>query len=143
IAKVRAERESAVAHRKDSLTGTSDYPLLSEAPVDVLNATPVPIPPPAAAIRYPALAPCRLAEPFEALRDASDKALAATGARPKIFLANLGTLAEFTARATFTKNFFEAGGIEAITSDGFRSTDEMIAAFKASGAKLACLCSSD
>jgi methylmalonyl-CoA mutase len=69
--------------------------------------------------------------------------LAATGARPKAFLANLGTVAEFTARATFAKNFFEAGGIEAITSDGFKSRDEMIAAFKASGAKLVCLCSSD
>jgi methylmalonyl-CoA mutase len=143
IAKVRAERESAVTHRKDSLTGTSDYPLLTEASVNVLNATPVPIPPPAAAIRYPSLAPHRLAEPFEALRDASDKALTATGARPKIFLANLGTLAEFTTRATFAKNFFEAGGIEAITSDGIKSRDEMIAAFKASRAKLACLCSSD
>jgi methylmalonyl-CoA mutase len=143
IAKVRADRESAVAHRKDSLTGTSDYPLLSETPVQVLDATPVPIPSPAAAIRYPALTPHRLAEPFEALRDASDKVLAVTGARPKIFLANLGTPAEFTARATFTKNFFEAGGIEAVTSDGFKSRDEMIAAFRASGAKLACLCSSD
>ena len=143
IAKVRAERESNVAHRKESLTGTSEYPLLSEAPVKVLDATPVPIPSPPAAIRYPALSPYRLAEPFEALRDASDKALAATGARPKIFLANLGTVAEFTARASFTKNFFEAGGIEAITSDGFKSRDEMIAAFKTSGAKLACLCSSD
>ena len=46
--------------------------------------------------------------------------LAKTGARPKIFLANLGTLAEFTARATFAKNFFEAGGIEAVANDGFR-----------------------
>jgi methylmalonyl-CoA mutase len=143
IAKVRAERESAVTHRKDSLTGTSEYPLLSEMPVKVLSASPVPIPSPAAAINYPALAPHRLAEPFEALRDASDKVLAATGTRPKIFLANLGAVAEFTARASFAKNFFEAGGIEAVTSDGFKSRDDMIAAFKASGAKLACLCSSD
>ncbi len=91
----------------------------------MLDATPVPIPPPAAAIRYPALTPHRLAVRFEALRDASDKVLAATGARPKVFLANLGTVAEFTARATFAKNFFEAGGIEAITSDGFKSRDEI------------------
>ena len=69
--------------------------------------------------------------------------LAETGARPKVFLANLGKLADFTARATFAKNFFEAGGIEAVTNDGFESRDEMIAAFKASGARLACLCSSD
>ena len=52
-------------------------------------------------------------------------------------------IADFTARATFAKNFFEAGGIEAVTNDGFASQDAMIAAFKASGAALACLCSSD
>ncbi|HEY5606905.1 MAG TPA: methylmalonyl-CoA mutase family protein [Alphaproteobacteria bacterium] len=143
VAKVRAEREAAVAHRKDALTGTSDYPLLAETPVQVLGATPVPLPPPAAAIRYPALAPIRLATPFEALRDASDRMLAATGARPKIFLANLGALAEFTARATFAKNFFEAGGIEAVSNDGFDSRDDMIAAYMTSKAKLACLCASD
>ncbi|HXW27174.1 MAG TPA: methylmalonyl-CoA mutase, partial [Xanthobacteraceae bacterium] len=83
------------------------------------------------------------AEPYEHLRDASDRILAATGARPKIFLANLGTLADFTARATFAKNFFEAGGIEAVTNEGFAGRDEMAAAFRTSGAALACLCSSD
>jgi methylmalonyl-CoA mutase len=143
IAKVRAEREAAVAHRKDALTGTSDFPLLLEVPVQVVNARPMPTAPPAAAIRYPALAPTRLAEPFERLRDASDQMLARSGARPRIFLANLGTLAEFTARATFAKNFFEAGGIEATTSGGFQNRDALVAAFKASGAKLACLCASD
>src|SRR5262249_19506436 len=92
IAKVRAERESGVARRRTPLTRPRHPPLLSDTPVGVLAAPPVPPPPPAAAIRYPALAPHRLAEPFEALRDASDKMLAATAARPKIFLANLGTL---------------------------------------------------
>ncbi|MEL4486152.1 hypothetical protein AAEH76_21655, partial [Shewanella algae] len=72
-----------------------------------------------AKIRFDALAPMRLAEPFEALRDKSDAALKARGARPKIFLANLGTPADFTARATFAKSFFETGGIEAIDSEGF------------------------
>jgi methylmalonyl-CoA mutase len=109
----------------------------------VLDARPIAIPPPQAAIRYPALAPMRLAEPFEQLRDVSDHTLARTGARPRIFLANLGSLAEFAARATFAKNFFEAGGIEAIGNDGFASRDALIAAFKASGTVLACLCSSD
>ena len=86
----------------------------------------------------------RLAEPFEAAaRRFRPHARARTGARPKIFLANLGGPADFTARASFAKNFFEAGGIEAIGNDGFATRDEMIAAFKASGAKLACLCSSD
>jgi methylmalonyl-CoA mutase len=39
----------------------------------------------------------------------------------------------------FTKNFFEAGGLEAIIHDSGDMTD----AFAASGAKLACLVSSD
>jgi methylmalonyl-CoA mutase len=60
-----------------------------------------------------------------------------------VFLANLGKLSDFTARTLFAKNFFEAGGIEAATNDGFASRDDMIAAFRASGAKLVCLCSSD
>ena len=86
--------------------------------------------------------PIRLAEPFEALRDASDRLLATTGARPKIFLATLGTQAEFAARATFAKNFFEAGGIEAVGGDSV-DLSALPAAFKAAGATLACLCSSD
>jgi methylmalonyl-CoA mutase len=143
VAKVRTAREAAVAHRKNALTGTNDYPLLSEQPVKVLAARPVALPPPAAAIKYPPLVASRLAEPFEALRDASDRMLAQTGARPKIFLANLGTLADFTARAAFAKNIFEAGGIEAVSNDGFANRDAMIAAFKASGARIACLCGSD
>ena len=55
IAKVRAERESAIAHRKDTLTGTSDFPNLAEAPVKVLDAAPVPLGPPVANINYPPL----------------------------------------------------------------------------------------
>jgi len=143
IAKTRAEHESATAQRKDSLTGTTDYPNLSEGNVTVLDAKPVPIPPPVANVTYPPLKPIRLAAPFEALRDASDHVAKKSGARPKIFLANLGSVAEFTARATFAKGLFEAGGIEAAGNDGFPTRDAMIAAFKASDAKLACLCSSD
>ncbi len=92
VAKVRAEHEAATAHRKDVLTGTSDFPNLSEAPVQVLDAKPVPLGPPVANYQISArLTPIRLAEPFERLRDASDRMLAKTGARPKVFLANLGT----------------------------------------------------
>ena len=50
---------------------------------------------------------------------------ARTGTRPRVFLANLGPIAAFTARATFAKNFFEAGGIEAITNDGFSDQDKL------------------
>jgi methylmalonyl-CoA mutase len=143
-----------------------------------------------ARIAFEPLAALRLAAPFETLRDASDRMLARSGARPKVFLANLGSLADFTARATFAANFFAAGGIAAVTfvyplssplPDGERSaaqrpgegdpispqgpdpspgvpspmaadhplpmgeekTAPLVAAFKASGAVLACLCGSD
>jgi methylmalonyl-CoA mutase len=142
VAAVRAAREDAVARRKDALTGTSDFPNLAESPVAVLDVAPV-HPPPASTPPFEPLPCIRLAEPFEALRDASDGLLARTGALPKIFLANLGRPADFTARATFAKNFFEAGGIEALGNDGFADRDALIAAFRESGTTLACLCSSD
>jgi methylmalonyl-CoA mutase len=143
VAAVRHEREAAVARRKDTLTGTSDFPDLAEAPVAVLDVAPIVVPSAAAPPTFEPLPSIRLAQPFEELRDASDRMLAQNGARPKIFLANLGKLSDFTARATFAKNFFESGGIEAVTNDGFASRDDMVAAFKSSGARLACLCGSD
>lgn len=143
VAAVRAAREAAVARRQEALTGTSEFPDIREAAVAVLSVPPcAPLPPPPGDAVEP-LRPIRLAAPFEALRDASDRMLEATGTRPKIFLANLGPVAAFTARAMFAKNLFEAGGIEAVTNDGFASHDDMAAAYKTSGALLACLCSSD
>jgi methylmalonyl-CoA mutase len=140
VAATRAEREKAVARRRDAITGTSEFPDIHEAAVHVMDVAPRA----ASAERSPlALPRIRLSEPFENLRDASDRALAATGARPKVFLANLGKLSDFTARTLYARNFFEAGGIEAVTNDGFAGRDDMIAAFKSSDAKLVCLCSSD
>jgi methylmalonyl-CoA mutase len=85
----------------------------------------------------------RVAEAFERLRDLSDAYLARTGSRPRVFLANLGPASAFTARATFAKNFFEAGGIEAVTNDGFSDQDKLKAAYLDSKAQLSCICSSD
>ena len=144
VATMRSERERAVARRKDALTGTSDYPDLSETPATVLNVARVAPPKePDSTITIQAFPRLRLAEPFERLRDASDRMFEITGSRPKVFLANLGKASDFTTRATLAKNFYEAGGIEAVTNDGFRGKAEMIAAFKASGTRLVCLCSSD
>ncbi len=144
VATVREKRQTAAARRKDAITGTSDYPNLHDNVARVLEVAPVNLPKQSGAVPTAEPLPSiRLAEPFEALRDASDRALKQTGARPKVFLANLGTPSDFTVRATFAKNFYEAGGIEAVTNDGFKNSGDMVAAFKASGAKLACICSSD
>src|SRR5262249_49690087 len=138
----REARQAAVARRIAPLTGTSEFPDLQEAAIAVVMPTPPEIAAPGLSARL-ALPRLRLAEPFEQLRDKSDRRLAQTGAPAKICLANLGRLSDFTARATFAKNFFEAGGIAAVGNEGFTGRVEMIAAFKDSGASLACLCSSD
>jgi len=191
VAATQALREVNIARRKEVLTGASEFPNLHEAHVAVLDVKPMALAPEdEAKIKFDALTPMRLAAPFERLRDRSDQMLHDRGARPKVFLANLGTAADFTARATFAKSLFESGGIEAIdfspaapTSSplpaGERSTPKasgggalasdrnpspapspsaperplpmgevkdfvaLVAAFKASGATLACLCSSD
>jgi methylmalonyl-CoA mutase len=144
VAATKAAREANLARRKEVMTGASEFANLHEAPVGVLDARPVAAAPfREAAIKFEALSPMRLAAPFEGLRDRSDRILEDTGARPKVFLANLGTAAEFTARAAFAKSFFEAGGIEAIDSEGFADPAALADAFRTSGAALACLCSSD
>ncbi|MGY3604999.1 MULTISPECIES: methylmalonyl-CoA mutase family protein [unclassified Bradyrhizobium] len=144
VAATRAAREANIAKRRDVLTGASEFPNLHEADATVLEAKPVVLPAYGEAkFKFVALSPMRLADPFEALRDKSDAKLKSSGARPKIFLANLGTPADFTARATFAKSFFETGGIEALESQGFSDPAALAAAFKASGTAIACLCSSD
>jgi methylmalonyl-CoA mutase len=144
VAATCAARETNIAKRRDVLTGASEFPNLQEADIAVLDAKPIVLPSYGEAkFKFDPLAPMRLAAPFEALRDKSDAILKKTGQRPKIFLANLGTAADFTPRATFAKSFFEAGGVEAVDSEGLGDAAALAAAFKASGATLACLCSSD
>jgi methylmalonyl-CoA mutase len=135
IDRVADERAKATARRKEPLTGASEFPNIHEKPVSVL----IPAPAAPAAGGPQGLAPRRVAQPFEDLRDRAE----AAGAPPKIFLANLGPVAAFTARSTFAKNFFEAGGIEALGNDGFADAAALAQGFTASGAKLAVLCSSD
>lgn len=136
IATVREAREANVARRKESIIGSSDFPDLAEATVAVSAQAAAPQQNGDKIEKLPRL---RLAEPFERLRDLSDAHLAKHGARHKVFLACLGRPSDFNARASFAKSLFEAGGIEAVEGDG----GDVAKGFKASGAKLACLCSSD
>ncbi|WP_225845769.1 methylmalonyl-CoA mutase subunit beta [Streptomyces sp. HPF1205] len=117
-------RRAKLDERREPVTGVSEFPHLAEKPV---VRDPAPAPPSGG------LPQVRRDEAFEALRARSDAHLAATGARPRIHLAALGPAAAHTARLTFAANLFQAGGIEPVT-DG---------AFEDSGAREACLCSSD
>ncbi|MFE5634493.1 methylmalonyl-CoA mutase family protein [Streptomyces sp. NPDC056543] len=117
-------RSAKLAKRREPITGVSEFPHLAEKPV-VREAAP----------ERPAggLPRVRRDDAYEVLRARSDAHLAATGARPRIFLATLGPAAAHTARATFAANLFQAGGIEPVVEGTFEE----------SGATEACLCSSD
>lgn len=85
----------------------------------------------------------RIVEDIEFLRNLSDEILAEKSIRPNVFLANLGTASEFTARATWAKSYFETGGIEASGNEGFTTIEQLVEGYTASGATIACLCSTD
>jgi len=129
-----AARRSAVATRADAITGVSEFPNLAEMRLDRE---------PAPAAPTGGLAVYRPAEDYERLRDLSDERLAEHGARPTVFLATLGPVAAHTARASFAANLFQAGGIATPTAGATAGPDEVVAAFTASGATVACLCGTD
>jgi methylmalonyl-CoA mutase len=130
IAATWAARTARLATRKDPLTGLSEFPDIDEN----LPALADPQPETAAGV----LPKVRYAAGFEALRDRARRLAA-----PSVFLANLGPAALHTARATFAKNLFEVAGVRASANDGFATAEAAEAAFRAHGARIACICSSD
>lgn len=135
VAEVRAQRESEIAHRQAPLTGVSEFPNLDEKPIE---REPLPAP-----VERGGLPLYRPAEAYETYRDRSDAILAADGTRPTAFLATLGPLATYTARAGFARNLLAAGGIDAVEAGPTESAQEVVDAFGGSGARVAVLCSSD
>lgn len=135
VAETATARRRDIARRKTQLIGINIYANLDETPPEVAIALPQSAPPPPLPGAIP---PMRLAQEFEALRDRAD------AAKPAIFLANLGPLARFSARAGFARNAFEAGGIRAVGADtAYADQAALLAAFAASGTQLVCLCGDD
>ncbi|MEU6025705.1 methylmalonyl-CoA mutase family protein [Streptomyces tauricus] len=124
LARTWEARSAKLATRREPITGVSEFPNLNER---VPERAPVPEPPSGGLPRV------RRDEAFEVLRARSDAHLAATGTRPRVYLASIGPAAAHTARTSFVSNLFRAGGIEPVTEGSFED----------SGATEACLCSSD
>lgn len=142
IATTAAARDKAIASGRMELTGVSAFPLLGD---DGVAVEPWPAPKAgsqAFSVTVKALKPRRLAEPFEALRDAADAARAA-GKEPMVFLASLGEIVQHNVRSTWVQNYLASGGIAGLKSDGYATPDAAAEAFKESGATVACICSSD
>ncbi|MEV7286061.1 methylmalonyl-CoA mutase subunit beta [Streptomyces sp. NPDC093252] len=154
LAATWSARKAKLAKRREPITGVSEFPFLAEKPV-VREPASEPASDGTASAESTSGGPSsggpssgglssggpssgglprvRRDEDYEALRARSDAHLAATGARPRVFLAALGPAAAHTARLTFAANLFQAGGIEPVTEGTFAR----------SGAREACLCSSD
>jgi methylmalonyl-CoA mutase len=146
IARNWAKRSAGLASRREAVTGVSEFPNLAEQP---LARDPAPAQPGGGLPRR------RRSADYEALRSRSDVLLAVSGARPAIALAALGSAAVHSARSTFAANLFQAGGIETVlvetglsqVAGGSPAEKPDLAAlaesFAASGARAACICSSD
>jgi methylmalonyl-CoA mutase len=133
-------RREAIAHRALAITGTSAFPLLSEAPVDVLMPSPACTKEKLAGQDCPPLPAHRDAEPYETLRMSADRCVHETGARPKIFLADLAAAHGSKLALDQAANFFAVAGIEAVYAQEFGVAQETVNAFRASGCKIACIC---
>ena len=142
IARAAEARAGNIAHGRIELTGVSAFPRLGD---DGVKAEPYPPFDPVVngGTSVVPLTPRRLAEPFEALRDAADAYAARTGKPPQVFLACLGDLAVHSVRTTWMRNYLAAGGIKAFASVPLHASADAGAAFAASGATVACICSSD
>ena len=129
-----------VARLKSPITGVSAHADLAERPVELAVGAPereasTPI--------EGALAPFRLAEPFERLRDMSDAIVATAGSRPRVYLAALGAEPAHRGRVAYVREWLEAGGFAAVYDGESATPEEAAERLKASGAPLVCLCGDD
>lgn len=122
LAESRAEREKAVALRRQTLVGVNNYPDLGE------KTSEVQAPPPDGIFTE-----SRLASPFERIRERTARHAAATGRCPRVLLLERGDLKMRRARANFSLNFFGCAGFDIEESE----------TLEANGADLIVLCSSD
>lgn len=144
VAAARWERQRAFDERRETITGVTDFPLLGAAmpefePDAAEKAPPLPALPPNDS-SWGSLDAIRWASRFETIRDRAES----VSPRPAVFFATLGPLADFSARGNFVRNLLGVGGIAAIAPEAvYASDEERVAAFRASGARVAVICGSD
>jgi len=147
VTEARERRRAAIATRRETITGVTDFPLLGAKPPEFLAAGDTHAysglsddAPPAgdACVSPAAFASIRWAEPFETLRAKAETS------SPRVFFANMASLAEFGPRAQWARNLFAAGGVGAIgPEDAHATMDALISAFRDSKARVAVIASTD
>jgi methylmalonyl-CoA mutase len=147
VAETRDRRRAAIAMRRETITGVTDFPLLGATMPEFEEK--------GARVFRPALpdasesdaglktrgpcTPIRWAAPFETLRAKAE----AAGA-PRVFFANLGALADFGPRAQWARNLFASGGVGSIGPEEAHATMEtLIDAFRMTKARVAVITGTD
>ena len=128
-------RLGALRTRSERVTGVSEFPLLDDVAPAALSDSEAP--------DAAGLPVRRLAEPFESLRDAADRHGMATGDRPAVWVAALGSASAHSARTAWTQNLLAAGGIESRGAAGVDSPIAAAADFAASGRTVAVIAGTD
>ena len=153
LARQRVLRAKAIVTRREPITRTSELPNLGETSVSVLAvrrwrmALKRSLPRPG--LTTEACRRCGWRRRLKRCAIKPTQHRRSAGKRPTVFLATLGAIADFTARAGFARNLFEAGGLAAPSGDGFASGNAtdlaalVTASSRPRGARLACLCGSD
>jgi methylmalonyl-CoA mutase len=130
VGEARERRRDLVATRRVAITGVTDFPLL-EAKLPEFEPADRPL-------ASGDFAPIRWAEPFETRRAKAE------ANSPRIFFANMASLAEFGPRAQWARNLFAAGGVGAIgAEDAYETMEALIDAFRASKTRVAVIASTD
>ncbi|MCF8371478.1 MAG: acyl-CoA mutase large subunit family protein [Bacteroidales bacterium] len=137
------KRDMAIAHRREILLGTNQYPNFTEAlekdlPEKIFEHHDYSV---EKRIAEP-LQPYRGAQAFELLRYTTDQ-FSKNNPRPLAYMIPMGNLNMRKARAQFACNFFACAGFEVVDNNGFDTVEEGIAAAKKAKANIVVVCSSD
>ena len=122
LSATKQARRRRIATRQQPITGVSEFPNLRE----MLPTRPS-RPDPGESDAW--------ADDFEVLR--------LHPVEEPVFLATLGPVAAYAARAGFVTNLFAAGGIDSVTAGATTGVDDVAGAFVASGCTVACLAGPD
>jgi methylmalonyl-CoA mutase len=140
VGEAAAALRSRVARLESPITGLSVHADLAEMPAELAPGAPEREP---IAASENALAPMRLSEPFESLRDRSDALVRKIGARPKAYLLALGSEPSHRRRVAFMREWLQAGGIEPLYDGAAATLEDAVRRMTSSGASIACLCGDD
>ena len=80
---------------------------------------------------------------YELLRQKAVDFKEKTGELPKVFLANMGPMRQYKARADFTTGFLQPGGFLVDSENAFETVDDAVAATIESNASIVVMCSTD